>query len=538
MRQLLALALLATLLASAAPAAAGYQEGSALEVNAPGTLSSRVDALVTQGVASFVSTDDRTRLEASVTARQLRLTHYSVYACQGNVATCALAQRDAQMQTLTLTDATVSVRALQAFKLIVDNSAQPASPIVASTGGAATLLDATREAVHLSPYNDGWSGQQPGALTDHVYRVEATQAFVATKGGALRAAGDFEVLVHGVEVTVAGKDADGKSVTKTYRALRTLEGDGTRHEFIVLDATTGALHAASQADIAAYQLRALDLPRGRADFTGATGTVRGDNGKTDYEDESLTLTGPLEIVITNVKAGSPPRIAFALSSQLRVLDGTPIPEQKETTLGELAAAGAAGAGGAGLLAAALFYWPRLRFALSAFMLPLYTRITRTDVLEHEKRDEIYGLIRESPGIHAHEIGERARIGWGTTVYHLKLLENHSLVVSKKSGRYKRFFVNTGEYTKKKDVYGALRNETAKSVADFIVNHPGTTQKELCAALGIQPSLASWHVQKLEAVELVKRVKDGRLVRYYAGAAWSDLNVRISPTGGADIVAET
>ncbi|HWH08432.1 MAG TPA: MarR family transcriptional regulator, partial [Candidatus Thermoplasmatota archaeon] len=180
----------------------------------------------------------------------------------------------------------------------------------------------------------------------------------------------------------------------------------------------------------------------------------------------------------------------------------------------------------------------LKLAATLLVLPLYTRIERTAVLEHEKRDEIYELIRTQPGIHAHEIGERAQIGWGTTVYHLKLLEQHSLVVSKKSGRYKRFFVNTGEYTKKKDAYGALRNDTAKAVADFIVNHPGCSQKELCAALGIQPSLASWHVDKLEGVELVKRVKDGRQVRYFAGPAWESLNVRIDPRGGADTPAET
>ena len=41
----------------------------------------------------------------------------------------------------------------------------------------------------------------------------------------------------------------------------------------------------------------------------------------------------------------------------------------------------------------------------------------------------------------------------------------------------------------------------------------------------------------EGVGLVKRVKDGRQVRYFAGPAWAELNVQITPSG-ADTPAET
>jgi len=38
---------------------------------------------------------------------------------------------------------------------------------------------------------------------------------------------------------------------------------------------------------------------------------------------------------------------------------------------------------------------------------------------------------------------------------------------------------------------------------------------------------------------VKRVKDGRMVRYFAGPAWADLNVRVDPMApGADTPVET
>jgi DNA-binding transcriptional ArsR family regulator len=340
-------------------------------------------------------------------------------------------------------------------------------------------------------------------------------------------------------VRVSGTKADGKEFNEVYDT--TWEGDAGPWRALVIEVAGGDLQATSSAPFMGFapaDQRPITDVHARAAFTDATGTISHNDGAGDdaYAGSSVKLDGPLSLRLDKVAGG---RLTYTLSDglQLGALADTP-EKDKPSPPAALAAAGAAGAGGAGLLIALAYFWPRLKFAWMVAFLPMYTRIERDAVLEHDKRDELYELIRGAPGIHAHEIGEKAHIGWGTTVYHLKLLENHGLIVSKKTGRYKRFFVNTGEYTKKKDLYGALRNETAKAVADHIVNHPGTTQKEMCAALSIQPSLASWHVEKLESVELVKRVKDGRMVRYFAGPAWSELNVRVDPVGGADAPAET
>jgi DNA-binding transcriptional ArsR family regulator len=532
------------LLALAGLAAATYDSGSSLDAAAPIVLAGRTDALVPHHVASFVSPDDSTSVLYSLRAPQASVSKYATPSCTsaptgliGNP--CATQTRPT---TVRLADAQVTVtRALSGYKIAVTNDNQYAESngafgapgSLVATAGESTLLGATTKDLYLNPCMSDWAdGAQSCAISG--YKASALDADVTSQGGALRAIGGSQTLLQGVEVHVTGKQ-DGQAYDETFQTPITNDG---QVQFLVVEATGGDLSATSDAPLVAYGVTTADA-RGGATMQHATGHVSIDGRGQDYKDQDAVLEGPLSLAVSGVKStnGATPHLAFAVSSNLHVADlATPPPKHDSTT--QLVAAGAAGAGAAALVAGLVYFWPRLKFATTLLALPLYTRIERTAVLEHEKRDEIYELIRASPGIHAHEIGEKANIGWGTTVYHLKLLEQHSLVVSKKSGRYKRFFVNTGEYTKKKDVYGALRNETAKAVADFIVNHPGCNQKELCAALDIQPSLASWHVEKLEGVELVKRVKDGRMVRYFAGPAWTDLNVRILPQGGADTPVET
>ena len=537
------------LLALAAPALATYGPGSELEADAPVLLTGRSDALAASGIASFVAQDPRTPVSLDLAAGQLHVTHKEVAACvpTASVSSCIPTQPAVEEEDVVLTGATVRIeRAASPYKVLVtndpgagDSSSSFGVPgALVASAGAGTLLGATAKPLALSPYGSDWETGDPKALSDDVYSVEAYDTQFSGVGGTVQAAHGFEVLLQGLVVRVGGTDESGQPFERTFDT--TTRGDAIR--FLVLEATDGLLTTTSGAPLQAFRVGTVDT-RGTANLNHAEGTVKEDGGETQHDGSRATsLPGPLSLTVTSVKApakqGEPTRMVFAISSSLRVLDALDQPPQDDQDPLELVAAGAAGAAGAGLLAALAYFWPRLKFATTLLALPLYTRIERTAVLEHEKRDEIYELIRQQPGIHAHEIGEKTQIGWGTTVYHLKLLEQHSLVVSKKSGRYKRFFVNTGEYTKKKDAYGALRNDTAKAVADYVVNHPGCSQKELCAALGIQPSLASWHVDKLEGVELVKRVKDGRQVKYFAGPAWESLNVRVHPGGGADTPVET
>ena len=540
-------------------AAAAYEPGSQVEADAPVTLEGRADTWLPSGTASYLGSGPGQFVLARLTAPQATLTFVTLSAaCEGiplpgGPSTCPPGQQAVQEETIELRDAEVSsFKALSEYKLVATTDRAFADTpdfgengrlLVTTVPETAVALGTNGEAMHLSSSDADW---KPDTQTDAqgiVYAAEQWSAqLTASTMAVVRATGGFETYFQGVEVVLEGYDANGKEISRTFDTRAPSDERGAI-KYVVVEVDDGNLQATSVAPLRAFapaDQRPVTDVHARVNFASAVGTVqRTDKPDQELASEDASLAGPLSLTLTKIAGGSQPRLTFAIADGLQLAAIDDLPKDESIPPGALAAATALGAGGAGALMALAYFWPRLKLWATLLLLPMYTRIERDAVLQHEKRDELYELIRTTPGIHAHEIGEKANIGWGTTVYHLKLLENHGLIVSKKSGRYKRFFVNTGEYTKKKDIYGALRNETAKAVAQYIVDHPGTTQKEMCAALSIQPSLASWHVEKLEGVELVKRVKDGRMVRYFAGPAWQDLNVRVDPMrGGADTPVET
>ncbi|HEV8360671.1 MAG TPA: hypothetical protein VGR28_09470, partial [Candidatus Thermoplasmatota archaeon] len=82
---------------------------------------------------------------------------------------------------------------------------------------------------------------------------------------------------------------------------------------------------------------------------------------------------------------------------------------------------------AGIAGALAWFWPRIQF----FAAPLFTRIPRDEALNQVNREKVYNLIRERPGIHAHAIATHLRLGWSTAFYHLRTLETHGLVASRR-----------------------------------------------------------------------------------------------------------
>jgi predicted transcriptional regulator len=52
------------------------------------------------------------------------------------------------------------------------------------------------------------------------------------------------------------------------------------------------------------------------------------------------------------------------------------------------------------------------------------------------------------------------------------------------------------------------------VARFIQEHPGAIQKHICQAMGIQASVAHWHVRRLQEAHIIDAIRQGRTVSYF------------------------
>lgn len=174
------------------------------------------------------------------------------------------------------------------------------------------------------------------------------------------------------------------------------------------------------------------------------------------------------------------------------------------------AAAAAGASLAGLYAV----WRLLKWTGLAAFLPLYSHITDDEILDDPNRAGIYRLIQTEPGISTKDIADRLDLAWGTVTHHLGKLEKRRFIVSKKYGKYRRYFANGAGGSQDKDALAVLRLDRTGDVAELIRTQPGLTQKAVSQMLGVSSSTILWHVKRLEEVHLVRKVREGKLVRYY------------------------
>jgi len=198
------------------------------------------------------------------------------------------------------------------------------------------------------------------------------------------------------------------------------------------------------------------------------------------------------------------------SSQLRT-DAALIEALPANGTAALAAA-AAGASMLGLYSV----WRLLKWTGFAAFLPLYSHITDDEILEDPNRGNIYRLIQAEPGISTKDIADRLDLAWGTVTHHLGKLEKRRFIVSKKYGKYRRYFANGAGGSQDKDALAVLRLDRTGDVAQLIRQQPGVTQKAVSEALGVSSSTILWHVKRLEEVNLVRKVREGKSVRYYPG----------------------
>lgn len=155
----------------------------------------------------------------------------------------------------------------------------------------------------------------------------------------------------------------------------------------------------------------------------------------------------------------------------------------------------------------------LRRVAGVAVVPLYSRMDRSEILDHETRQEMYDLIRDEAGISMQEIADEVGCGWGTVVYHLEKLEDEGFVTSEHTGGRRRFFAAGEVEPDDKDAVGVLRQDTPRAIMAYLLEHPGANQSELTEALDIAASTASKHLGRLEEAGLVDRERDWRKVHY-------------------------
>ena len=181
------------------------------------------------------------------------------------------------------------------------------------------------------------------------------------------------------------------------------------------------------------------------------------------------------------------------------------------TIGLAAAFGALGAG-----AVAIANRP-LREKLLWGAVGLYTRLARPDVLGHEDREKLYQLVEKTPGIHFHALQRDLAWNTGTLTYHLRVLEKHGFVVSRRDGLYRRFYLQ-GSAPRKEVFENQGPSGLRADVLEAIRNRHGMSQSDLALALGANKQTVNYHVKALERQGVIRLEKRGRETFLYPSEA--------------------
>lgn len=239
---------------------------------------------------------------------------------------------------------------------------------------------------------------------------------------------------------------------------------------------------------------------------------------------SATLAPGASVDVTIVVEASADALAGNTTALLRIQDqgymtdaripivvfveSTPAALEASATQGSLAMAVAAALAGGALVAIA--FWRRaewLRYAALSALLPLYSRLAPTRLLDQERREAIYRAIQEEPGIHFAALLQRTGLASGVATYHVRLLERYNLVKSHRDGPLRRF---TPALVAMPPRPPAPITPMQQRVLDLLASGP-LTQREIAERLGVSQQGANRHVKALE--------RRGALAIRYDSGAW-------------------
>lgn len=310
---------------------------------------------------------------------------------------------------------------------------------------------------------------------------------------------------------------------------------------ITLTGAVATLATTEAADVYAPQLL---LQTGEARFPAATGSL--DIGVRTYRaaNDDFRAAGSLVLEPRPVEAGRwgadgapAPAAGFETSVRGDVtainLAAVPIYQDSPAETAGLLTVLVAG------FAALGYFWPTVHFQTTALLAPLYSRLKPPKLLDNDVRNGIYQVIRENPGISARGVHRKSDQSWGTVVYHLRQLEAHHLVVSRRFGRARSFYENHGKYKGMERQLAVLRSPRARAVARCILEHPALTQEELSTAAHLAQPTTSYYVRKLVHAELVGQIREGRYVRYQPQgdmARFLDIAERTQPAADSEAAA--
>lgn len=119
-----------------------------------------------------------------------------------------------------------------------------------------------------------------------------------------------------------------------------------------------------------------------------------------------------------------------------------------------------------------------------------------EVLSLDSRKRIYEFVKTNPGAHLRQIARSLTLPLGTALYHLDYLSSSDMIVVRRDGRYKRFFVKHMLGRREKDYVSVFHHAVPRKIATVILAKGKRTQRELCEEVQVSRSTLSFHITQM------------------------------------------
>jgi predicted transcriptional regulator/chitodextrinase len=151
-----------------------------------------------------------------------------------------------------------------------------------------------------------------------------------------------------------------------------------------------------------------------------------------------------------------------------------------------------------------------RYRFYSFLLPLYTKLKKEEILDDFTRGKIYGYILANPGDSYNSIKKALKLSDGSFYHHIHILEKEGIIKSARDGTYRRFYPSGMRIPSNK---GSLKSSQLL-IIQKIQEHPGISQKDIAALLGVSSPTINYHIKELIKLGIIRAERAGMRLRYF------------------------
>jgi len=132
---------------------------------------------------------------------------------------------------------------------------------------------------------------------------------------------------------------------------------------------------------------------------------------------------------------------------------------------------------------------------------------KDEILENERRHEIYNIVRKNPGLHLRELQRITNMPLASLEYHLNYMSRRNVIIEEKTGHYTRYYCSVLDPEEKRMLM-VLRQKRLREIVMTILVSKKAKYQTIVETLGLPSSTVSFYIKCLMENSIIERTKVG------------------------------